>query len=299
MSLITKLRDQARYRPWLGRAVLRSIPDMRWQVPVPTLGKFEIRLRRNRNYWLRPPLNQEGFLLGALERLTRPGDVAYDLGANIGLYSRFFAQKFKASRVYAFEPMSENRPQLERNLELGGVSDHVFVLPYAVGDADGTTTFQVDDLTSNSGALNAVTHGDASRSRRQYGLPPVLETVQVTRLDTLIASGSVPVPDVMKIDVEGAEVMALRGARALLTGRKPKLAVELHDAEYAQDVLRELWALDYFCFGYLQTDAGSIYKKLLPDDLPLITGMYTLGYLAASPVEADLTEPILDPVWLG
>ena len=60
---------------------------------TPAIGLFRIRARRNRSFWLRDPLAQERFPLAALRALVRPGDVVYDVGANIGLYTRFFAAR--------------------------------------------------------------------------------------------------------------------------------------------------------------------------------------------------------------
>jgi len=295
MKIPSQLNHMVRTTPWLGRLALRAIPDLPWRVSVEPIGKMEIRLRRDRGYWLRSPLSNDTFMMGALTRFARPGDVVYDIGANIGLYSRFLIQKFLASKVYAFEPMSETRPRLIRNLQLGGCADQVVVLPFAVADEDAAGLFQVDNVSSHSGTLNAVTHGEACESRRQYNLPPILEPVQVVRLDTLIQKEGLMLPDVMKIDIEGAEAMALRGARKLLCERKPHLVIELHGAAAAIDVLQVLWDCNYHCYGYLWAASGRVYQKLTPADLPLITGKYSLHFVAASHSEEKLTSPIEEP----
>ena len=221
-------------------------------------------------------------MLGALRRLVHPGDVVYDIGANIGLYSRFMVQKFRASRVYAFEPMSQNRPLLTRNLEIGGCASQVVVLPFAIADEDAIADFQVDDISSASGTLDAVAHGDACQGRRQYHLPPITESVQVGRLDTVIRNQGLTLPDVIKIDIEGAEAMALRGGRRLLCEQRPRLAIELHGPAVAAEVLQVLWDCNYHCFGYLETGGGRVYKKLAASDLPAINDLYSLHFLAAS-----------------
>jgi FkbM family methyltransferase len=298
MGLVSTLHHKVRTTPWLGRFALQAIPDLRWHVSVEPVGKFEIRLRRNRGYWLRSPLSNDGFMMGALTRLIKPGDVIYDIGANIGLYSRFLVQKFQASRVYAFEPAQANRPQLARNLVFGDCSEKVTIMPLAVGDEDGSTEFQVDDISSHAGTLNAVTHGGASSSRSQYNLPPVSETVQVRRLDSLIRDENMKLPNVMKIDIEGAEAMALRGGMKLLRERGPNLVIELHGAPVAVEVLKVLWECDYHCFGYLETSAGTYYKELEASDLPLITEKYSLHFVAASKRADDLIAPITDPEWI-
>jgi len=76
--------------------VLRAIPDIRWRVNVAEVGPMVISLRRNRSYWLRPALAHETFMLDAMRRIVRPGDVVYDAGANIGLYVRIPLQMFSA-----------------------------------------------------------------------------------------------------------------------------------------------------------------------------------------------------------
>jgi FkbM family methyltransferase len=276
---------------------LRALPDWKWHIHVEPIGTMEIRLRRDRNSWLRPAIVGDGIMLGALQRLIRPGDVVYDLGANIGIYSRFMVQEFKASRVYAFEPVAGNYPRVVRNLEIGGCADRAEALQMAIGDEDGFVDFQVDDMSSLTGALDSVTHGAASLNRQQYHLPPMKEKVEVGRLDTVIAERGLLPPDVMKIDVEGAEAMALRGARKLLEERTPRLVIELHNGPVGAEVLEFLWKLNYHCFGYLRGATGSVYRELTVSDLPGIRNDYSLHYLAASVDAEELIMPIEEPAW--
>jgi FkbM family methyltransferase len=292
--LTKRLLHLARATPWLGRWILRSIPDIRWQVAVPEIGKFAIALRRNRSYWLRPPLTHEGVPLAALERLIQPGDVVYDLGANIGLYTRFIAQCFKASRIYAFEPVMENRRLFTRNVEIGGCSHLVRLMPFAVGDQDGKAEFQIDDMSSASGTLDAVTSGESCQGRKQYGLPPLKETIDVCKLDTIVHSSDLQPPDVIKIDIEGAEAMAVRGAKETLLKYRPRLIIELHGPQVAREVLQELWGVGYRCFGRLETENGQVYKEILSEDLACINDLYSLHFMLAAPSPELLTTPIGD-----
>ena len=120
-----------------------------------------------------------GFMLGALRRLIDPGAVVFDVGANIGMYVRFMLCRFNAGRVVAFEPMRENLPLLQRNIHRGGCADRVQVMNVALADYDGSDAFQIDDMSSASGTLDVVAQGAAAQGRRQYGLPPKVETVQM------------------------------------------------------------------------------------------------------------------------
>lgn len=237
-------------------------------------------------------------MLGALQRLIRPGDVVYDVGANIGIYSRFIVQEFGASKVYAFEPTAGNYPRLVRNLEIGRCANRSEALKLAIGDEDGEVDFQVDDMSALTGALDSVNHGQASRNRVQYHLPPMIEKVSVARLDTVIRDRGLTPPDVVKLDIEGAEALALKGAHKLLEERRPRLAIELHSGSVAGEVLDILRQYDYRCFGYLDSVSTHDYREITISDLPKIRNDNSLKFMAASIQEEDLRLPILDSDWI-
>ena len=231
-------------------------------------------------------------MLGALQRLVHHGDVVYDIGANIGLYSRFLVQCFGASHVYAFEPSEDNRRLLSENLSHGRCASQVDVVPYAVGNEDGMAEFQVDDLSSNSGSLDVVTGGKPSASRAQYGLPPRTVRVSVARLDSLVESMGFAKPNVIKLDVEGAEAIALMGGEALLRREPCRLIIELHGSDVSKQVLNILWRYSYHCFGFLTTESGTTYTRLSAEHLKYMTHKYSLRYVAASSNPSELSTPI-------
>lgn len=270
-----------RTRPVLGRVVVGAIPNMLWKVDVRGIGPLAINLRRNRSFWLRDPLTHEAFMLAALRRLIVPGDVVFDAGANIGMYVRFIVRQFGAGRVVAFEPMTENQALLARNIELGNCQDRVQVMKIALADYDGVDQFQTDDMSSASGALNIITQGKASEGRRQYGLPPAIETVTVARLDTLVGNGTLPVPQVIKVDVEGAELRLLQGAGKILEQHGPRLAIELHGVEESCTVVRFLRGAGYHLFGVLETRKGRAYQEIQITDLDELIDQYSLHFCIA------------------
>jgi FkbM family methyltransferase len=292
LRMFSGLHQLVRKTPWLGRTILKAIPDVKWNINVEPIGRMAIRLRQHRLFWLRPHLQDDRYMFGALQRLVHKGDVVYDLGANIGLYSRFFVQCCGAAQVYAFEPMANNRQLLAENIAIGGCSSQATVLPYAVGNVDGTLEFQVDDLTSNSGTLDVVTGGRASQSRAQYGLPPRTVFVHGVRLDTLVQTGQIPVPNVIKLDIEGAEALALEGAQELLSRQISRIALELHGSDATKNVLKLLWQHGYHCFGRLLKDGVRKHTRVVEEDLHVITGRYSLYQLFASPDPGELIAPI-------
>lgn len=291
ISFLRSAGYRLRTRPLLGRWALRMIPDIPWTLKIPEIGPFRVRLRRNRSLWLRDPLQSEAFPFAMLRRLVRPGDVVYDAGANLGLYSRYLVAALGARQVVSFEPLADNRRFLARNLELGGIAPRVTVLPYALADEDGTAEFQVDDVQSASGTLSKVTGGDACVGRRNLGLGPLTATVPCRRLDTVVAAEGLPLPDVIKIDVEGAEALLLRGASGLLRERRPRLLIELHGADVTCEVLPLLDELGYASAGKVsQSIDPSGYTRVDASLLPKVNGPYDVHFIAASPDPADLPE---------
>lgn len=289
---VTQLAGWLRTRPALGRLALRCIPDVRKRITIKEIGPLVIRLRRNRSFWLRHPLTHEGFMFAAMRRLTRPGDMALDVGANIGMYARFWVQVFGAGRVVAFEPMTENRAMLLENVRLGGIENRVDVLPLALGDCDADEALQIDRYSTGTATLDRVTGGKPSETHEQYGVGAETETVPVARLDTLVAQGRVPAPAVMKIDIEGAEAMCLRGAEGMLREHRPRLAVELHGLGVAREVVGLLDGLGYYVYGYTFEDERRSYRRITPGVVAELERKYDLHHIVASASEGDVKERI-------
>lgn len=151
-----------------------------------------------------------------LKRHTRAGATVLDIGANVGSYTLLFARWVgDAGHVYAFEPAAESRAGLERHVSLNGLQARVTVRPEAVTDRSGEAPF-IDDGT----------HGD---NRLVPGATSETRTVPALSIDDFCEASRLA-PDVIKIDIEGAELDALRGAQRTIAARGASLAVfmELH-----------------------------------------------------------------------
>jgi FkbM family methyltransferase len=293
LTLARKFSGWLRQQPLLGRLALQCMPDVRLKIRVRTIGDFYIRFRRNRSFWLRDPLTHERFPLGALQRLVGPGKVVYDVGANIGLYARFLVTEFKAARVVCFEPMTENRQLLEANARAVAGTAQIQIVPTALSDTDGQEELQVDDMMSGSAVLDRVTGGQPSQGRTQYGLPGLTESVAVSRLDQVVAEENLAPPDVIKVDIEGAELLMLKGARATLVKSRPDLLIELHGVPVAQEVFRFLSELGYACFGEVGGNGKRAYRRLDESIVRGLTDFYDLHFIVASFDPAKLEQPIL------
>lgn len=284
-----------RARPALGRVALQCVPDVRVKINIDTIGPFYIRLRRNRSFWLRDPLTHERMVFGALQRLVRPGDVVYDVGANVGLYARFLVSAFGASRVLAFEPMRNNVELLRKNIAVDPASAaRVTIVEVALGDSDGEELLQVDDLMSASAALDRVTVGRPSQGREQFGLPPLTEQVVVRRLDTLRIESQLPPPDVIKVDIEGAEQLFLSGATETLAKYRPRLVMEMHEPNTTRQVLKTLERLGYFTYGFGSDGTRSVWRPMRASDLSETAGVHDLHHVFAA-VEPDVLERAPEP----
>ena len=134
-----------------------------------------------------------------LKRRIRPGDVIVDAGAYPGDYAIFAARRAGASgRVICFEPGERNRAVLERNVKAAGLRN-VTIVPKGLWNERTTLRFAQDGLAST--ALG----GEGTDS-----------AIEVTTLDDALAELGVGRVDVLKMDIEGAEIQAIQGARRTL-----------------------------------------------------------------------------------
>jgi FkbM family methyltransferase len=173
-----------------------------------------------------PPENLEHRIYHAC---IQRGDTCYDVGANVGDTSLLFAALTgRQGRVYAFEPSWKMYHVLTLRLQrrLGLLRSVIVPIPAGVADKKGELTISIpngfDGLGSlANGASWADAHGGAQLSQ---------QICQITTIDSLIAESRLPPPDFVKIDVEGAELLVLRGARDLLSGSKsPMMLIEMHE----------------------------------------------------------------------
>jgi len=145
--------------------------------------------------------------------LRLDGLVVYDVGAYHGILTLFFASR--AAQVIAYEPNHANRARLIENVWLNDLTN-VEVRKLGVGSAPGAGTLTYDPAMAGGGTLNSNV------------LAPVSQRVEITTLDRDIAAAGLPPPDLIKIDIEGWELEALKGSRATIAAHHPALFLEMH-----------------------------------------------------------------------
>jgi FkbM family methyltransferase len=213
-----------------------------------------------------------------LDRFVRPGATVIDVGANIG-YNTIHAARLTGprGRVVAVEPTPDNLEVLRRNVAAAGL-ENVVVEPVAAGQAAGTHRFFVRGPRS---AVNSLFAESCYAS-----VTDVIE-VPVVRLDELVGGAA----EVVKIDVEGAELDVLRGMTRLLRARPLTLIVEWHPqlqamAGYAPDelprwFLRRGWRLHSVSHRATRTLSAALVAGLTSRLLRL---QWPVELLAQSPV---------------
>jgi len=157
-----------------------------------------------------------------LRKNLRDGDVFYDVGANIGLYSLYAAKLRPGCRVFAFEPESHNFGSLCGNLLLNGVKN---VTPcfFPLSSHEAFAPFYVYDLRPG-GALHSLGRPSPLRDG-----PPLLTTGAIAAtIDVLVSRRGLPAPNLLKLDVDGNEEQILDGAAAVLaSGSLRSILVEV------------------------------------------------------------------------
>lgn len=139
--------------------------------------------------------------------------VIYDIGANVGTWSLLAKALVPDARIEAFEPLAKHQSEFLRNFT--GSAD-VNLHSVAVGSDNFTGTFHVTDFSDASSLLQP---NEASWS--QFGVREVQRlSLPVVRLDDYRRDRHLPRPDLMKLDIQGFELEALRGAPECLTSAK-------------------------------------------------------------------------------
>jgi FkbM family methyltransferase len=224
--------------------------------------KFKLDLQSEKDYWLG---TYEVDLQNAILKQVKPGMCAYDIGANIGYISMVLAKAVSESgQVIAFEALPSNIHRLRENIHLNELDSRVRVVHGAVTDSSETVQF----LVGPSGAMGKVV-GSAGR----VGIHKEVIEVPGIDLDEFVYRDKNPIPQVIKMDIEGGEVLALRGMTRVLSEAPPIIFLDLHGSEAAQAAWDAL------------TSKGYKISHMKPD-LPIVPSLADLdwkAYLVAIP----------------
>jgi FkbM family methyltransferase len=164
-------------------------------------------------------------------RRVQPGDVVLDAGANIGTFTRE-ALLAGASKVVAIEPSERNVECLKRNFAKEIAEGRVVVYPKGVWHQDEVLEFNVYE----NSALDSL----VMKERTESTSKPTVVKVPVTTVDRIVAELGLERVDFIKMDIEGAERNALRGAAQTIGKMRPRMAVATENLEDDWKVVPEV-----------------------------------------------------------
>lgn len=175
----------------------------------------------------------ETFCTETVKKYIKKGGVCLDVGANIGWYSTLFRKIVGASgAVHSFEPVPQTFAELEKNVRLNGAPPNVFLNNFGLGDEEKILKIHLfDDLPSGHASLAA------PGNRAGQAIP-----IQIKTLDSYLTEREIETVDFVKVDIEGAEMMFLKGAAKLFEQKTPPVIF----MEMALETARE--------FGYKPND---------------------------------------------
>jgi FkbM family methyltransferase len=186
------------------------MPDFEWAVPLGSGLKLTLSTKKHLGLLRRATKWREVAIALKLAELVPVDGVIYDIGANIGLYTLVFAGN-RIRTIHSFEPGGMALSFLRKNVERNALRN-VEIHPVALTDHSGTCKFALDEITTATSHIAGV---------NEFG-----EDVSCADLDSYVLDHRLPVPDLVKIDVEGHDVAVLRGMGDLLKERRPIIWLE-------------------------------------------------------------------------
>jgi len=157
--------------------------------------------------------------------LFKRSNVFWDVGAHVGWYSILAAKFIKQGHIYCFEPSPDNIQYIRRHIDINELNN-ISLLEYALSSSVGTHAFNPNKQ-----------QGKLSSEGRLV--------VKTQTADQLISEKPEMTPDLLKIDIEGAEMEFLKGANTLLTNHKPTLLLSAHGYQKRDACIEYLEKLDY------------------------------------------------------
>ncbi len=171
-----------------------------------------------------------------LKKYLGEGDVIFDVGAHVGFYTLLGSVLVRDSgQVVSFEPVPNNLMYLKKHLQINSVSN-VTIVEAAVSDRDGLGHL-------SSGPSSSMWHLDAQGEL----------DVQTVSLDELVLNATIPPPNVIKMDIEGAEILALNGSAKVVSEFHPIFVLSTHGLDVHQRCCRFLESAGYRLFPIGQT----------------------------------------------
>jgi len=198
---------------------------------------------RHKGYWFHGR-ERERDSMALCARLIRQGDVVFDIGGHIGYMALYFASLVGSrGNVFTFEPAPSNLPYIRANV---ATRKNVVLVEQAVGADNGLTAFWTEELTGQNCSIIPGYFALAGTAK-SHGVRALTQqlTVEIVTLDSFAERVGVA-PSFVKIDVEGAEGLVLRGMGDILASARPRIMIEV--TSDPDTVFETLAGADYLLF---------------------------------------------------
>ena len=212
----------------LARAGRRFLHDRVWTIEEGQGAGLKISFPQNHDYVLG---SSERPVQEALGQQLHPGDVFFDIGANLGFFSLIGAKRVGSTGcVYSFEPVAGNAVSVRENVRLNGL-DNVGLFEVAVGRSSGSAELLLTEWNGGASLSSSAVKPSDPVSRRN---------VRVVALDDFIPAEKLRMPTFVKIDVEGLELEVIQGMTKTIATARPILLYEVDDEK--KDSFLRRWA---------------------------------------------------------
>lgn len=172
--------------------------------------------------------------------------VVYDIGAQVGWYTLLSSELVgQVGKVVAFEPLPSVLRYLTKHVEANHCTN-VQIMEAAVSDRDGTATFFAN-VNVGLGSLSPI-----------YGSKSTTKMVKTVKIDSIIKKKITPVPNFIKMDIEGGELAALKGAKSTLVEHGPAIFLETHGYDMCMDCCNLLTSFGYNLERFHWAGAGRV-----------------------------------------
>lgn len=209
-----------------------DFPDTRLVISIESAVEWDLR---------RFPCRKEPETVAWLRRTLRPGDLIFDVGANVGAYSLIAAALEPHAKILAFEPVAATYASLCENIALNELSNRISPLAVALGDRQGLLSFGM-----GSHSRGAAGHGGLHAT----GADAV--TVLGATVDGFLRAIAIGCPTHLKIDVDGSEHLVLAGAIESL--RDPRMRTVLVEVDVATSRMDQVGPV-LEAAGFIQTES--------------------------------------------
>ena len=185
--------------------------------------RFFLDAFHHKGYWYHGK-KREHATMALFKKLIKPDDVVLEIGGHIGYITVYFSHLVTKGTVYVFEPGINNLPFLKKNT---GQLKNVILIQKAISDQNGKAKFYIEDLTGQNNSLRSDYANFKENDEVAFVKTSKKEVeVETITIDTFCKQLSV-IPDFIKIDIEGAELLALNGMLLTLKTYQPLVMMEI------------------------------------------------------------------------